>query len=132
LIEKDAALERRFQTVMIEAPTAEEAVQILQGLRLKYEAHHKAKLTEEALEAAVCLSGRYITGRSLPDKAIDVMDEACARARINSMAQPPDVEEIGKQISALNPRLLIPSACGSPRRSARSGDLHEHARNAII
>jgi ATP-dependent Clp protease ATP-binding subunit ClpC len=67
LIEKDAALERRFHTVMIEAPTAEEAVQILQGLRQKYEAHHKAKLTEEALEAAVRLSDRYITGRSLPE-----------------------------------------------------------------
>jgi ATP-dependent Clp protease ATP-binding subunit ClpC len=97
-IEKDAALERRFQTVMIEAPTVEEAVQILGGLRPKYEAHHKAKLTDEALEAAVRLSDRYITGRSLPDKAIDVMDEACARARINSMAQSPDVEEIEKQI----------------------------------
>src|SRR5271165_2133279 len=74
-IEKDAALERRFQTVKVEAPTVEEAVQILKGLRPKYEAHHKAKLTDEALEAAVRLSDRYITGRFLPDKAIDVMDE---------------------------------------------------------
>src|SRR5260221_374565 len=75
-IEKDAALERRFQTVKVEAPTVEEAVQILKGLRPKYESHHKAKLTDEALEAAVRLSDRYITGRFLPDKAIDVMDEA--------------------------------------------------------
>src|SRR5215475_7898779 len=93
-IEKDAALERRFQIVKVEAPTVEEAVQILKGLRPKYEAHHKAKLTDEALEAAVRLSDRYITGRFLPDKAIDVMDEAGARARINSMARPRDVKEI--------------------------------------
>ena len=100
-IEKDAALERRFQTVMVEAPTVEEAVQILKGLRPKYEAHHKAKLTDEALEAAVRLSDRYITGRSLPDKAVDVMDEACARARINSMTRPPAVKEIEKSLETL-------------------------------
>src|ERR1700758_2108239 len=97
-IEKDAALERRFQTVKVAAPTVEEAVQILKGLRPKYEAHHKAKLSDEALEAAVRLSDRYITGRFLPAKAIDVMDEAGARARINAMTRPPDVKEIEKQI----------------------------------
>jgi ATP-dependent Clp protease ATP-binding subunit ClpC len=90
-IEKDAALERRFQTVKVEAPSLEEAIQILKGLRPKYEAHHKAKLTDEALEAAVRLSDRYITGRFLPDKAIDIMDEAGARARIDSMTRPSDV-----------------------------------------
>src|SRR6266436_3242999 len=100
-IEKDAALERRFQTVKVEAPTLEEAVQILKGLRPKYETHHKAKLTDEALEAAVRLSDRYITGRFLPDKAIDVMDEAGARARINSMTRPPDVKEIEKNIETI-------------------------------
>ena len=100
-IEKDAALERRFQTVKVEAPTVEEAIQILKGLRPKYETHHKAKLTDEALEAAVRLSDRYITGRFLPDKAIDVMDEAGARARINSMTRPPDVKEIEKQIETI-------------------------------
>ena len=100
-IEKDAALERRFQTVKVEAPTVEEAVQILKGLRPKYEAHHKAKLTDEALEAAVRLSDRYITGRFLPDKAIDVMDEAGARARINSMTRPPDVKELEKNIETI-------------------------------
>src|ERR1700736_149794 len=100
-IEKDAALERRFQTVKVEAPTLEEAVQILKGLRPKYETHHKAKLTDEALEAAVRLSDRYITGRFLPDKAIDVMDEAGARARINSMTRPPDVKEIEKEIETI-------------------------------
>src|SRR5690242_8309926 len=97
-IEKDAALERRFQTVKVEAPTIEEAILILKGLRPKYEAHHKAKLTDEALESAVKLSERYITGRFLPDKAIDVMDEAGARARINAMTRPPDVKEIEREI----------------------------------
>ncbi len=100
-IEKDAALERRFQTVKVEAPTIEEAGQILRGLRPKYEAHHKAKLTDEALDAAVRLSDRYLTGRFLPDKAIDVMDEAGARARINAMTRPPDIKEIEKEIETI-------------------------------
>jgi ATP-dependent Clp protease ATP-binding subunit ClpC len=100
-IEKDAALERRFQTVKVDAPTVEEAIQILKGLRPKYEAHHKAKLTDEALETAVKLSERYITGRFLPDKAIDVMDEAGARARINAMTRPPDVKEIEREIEEI-------------------------------
>src|SRR2546430_1358162 len=100
-IEKDAALERRFQTVKVEAPTVEEAIQILKGLRPKYEAHHKAKLTDEALEIAVKLSDRYITGRFLPDKAIDVMDEAGARARINAMTRAPDVKENEKEIEVI-------------------------------
>ena len=100
-IEKDAALERRFQTVKVDAPTVEEAIEILKGLRPKYEAHHKAKLTDEALETAVKFSERYITGRFLPDKAIDVMDEAGARARINSMTRPPDVKEMEKDIEQI-------------------------------
>jgi len=100
-IEKDAALERRFQTVKVDAPTIEEAIEILKGLRPKYEAHHKAKLTDEALETAVKFSERYITGRFLPDKAIDVMDEAGARARINAMTRPPDVKEIEREIEEI-------------------------------
>jgi len=100
-IEKDAALERRFQTVKVEAPSPDEAVEILRGLRPKYEAHHKARLTDEALDAAVRLSDRYLTGRFLPDKAIDVMDEAGARARINAMTRPPDVKEIEKDIETI-------------------------------
>jgi ATP-dependent Clp protease ATP-binding subunit ClpC len=100
-IEKDAALERRFQTVKVEAPSPDEAVEILRGLRPKYEAHHKAKLTDNALDAAVRLSDRYLTGRFLPDKAIDVMDEAGARARINAMTRPPDVKEIEKEIETI-------------------------------
>jgi len=100
-IEKDAALERRFQTVKVEAPSLDETIQILKGLRPKYEAHHKAKLTDEALEAAVKLSDRYLSGRFLPDKAIDIMDEAGARARINSMTRPPNVKEIEKEIETI-------------------------------
>jgi ATP-dependent Clp protease ATP-binding subunit ClpC len=100
-IEKDAALERRFQTVKVDAPTIDEAIEILKGLRPKYEAHHKAKLTDEALETAVKFSERYITGRFLPDKAIDVMDEAGARARINAMTRPHDIKEIEKDIEAI-------------------------------
>ncbi len=100
-IEKDAALERRFQTVKVDAPTIDEAIEILKGLRPKYEAHHKAKLTDEALETAVKFSERYITGRFLPDKAIDVMDEAGSRARINAMTRPPNVKEIEKEIEEI-------------------------------
>jgi ATP-dependent Clp protease ATP-binding subunit ClpC len=100
-IEKDAALERRFQQVKVEAPTVDQTIQILKGLRGKYEAHHKAKYTEEALEQAARLSDRYLTGRFLPDKAIDVMDEAGARARIGSMTRPPDVKHIEQEIETI-------------------------------
>ncbi|HOW67736.1 MAG TPA: ATP-dependent Clp protease ATP-binding subunit, partial [Verrucomicrobiota bacterium] len=100
-IEKDAALERRFQTVKVEAPSLEEAIQILRGLRPKYEDHHKAEVTDQAVEAAVRLSDRYITGRYLPDKAIDVMDEAGSRGRIKAMIRPPDVKELEVEIESI-------------------------------
>src|SRR5579859_439027 len=100
-IEKDAALERRFQAVKVEAPSVDEAILILKGLRPKYEEHHKAEFTDKAIEASVKLSERYITGRFLPDKAIDVMDEAGARARINAMTRPPNVKEIEKEIDSI-------------------------------
>src|SRR5471032_2851619 len=100
-IEKDSALERRFQQVKVEAPSVDETILILKGLRSKYEAHHKAKFTDEALELAAKLSDRYLTGRFLPDKAIDVMDEAGARARIGAMTRPPDVKEIEKEIEEI-------------------------------
>src|SRR5882762_1683467 len=103
-IEKDAALERRFQSVKVEAPSIEDAITILKGLRVKYEAHHKAKFTDESLEAAAKLSDSYLTGRFLPDKAIDVMDEAGARARIGAMTRPPDVKEIEKEIEEIRGR----------------------------
>src|SRR5215203_1069257 len=100
-IEKDAALERRFQQVKVEAPTVEQTIQILKGLRIKYEQHHKARYTEEALEGAAKLSDRYLTGRFLPDKAIDVLDEAGARARIGTMTRPPDVKHIEHEIEEI-------------------------------
>ena len=101
-IEKDGALERRFQTVNVEPPTPEQTVSILLGLRDRYEAHHRVSYTEEALKSAVELSNRYITGRFLPDKAIDVIDEAGARIRIRSMTQPPDLQEMDQEIARLN------------------------------
>src|SRR6202050_3822739 len=103
-IEKDSALERRFQQVMVEAPSVEELIEILKGLRPKYEAHHKAKMTDEALEAAAKLSDRYLTERFLPDKAIDVMDEAGSRARINATMRPPDVKNIEAEIEEIKGR----------------------------
>jgi len=100
-IEKDAALERRFQTIMVEPPSAEETVLILKGLRDKYEAHHKVKFTDEALEAASKLSDRYISGRFLPDKAIDLIDEAGSRARLSVMTAPPDLKKMEEGIERL-------------------------------
>src|SRR5256885_2202366 len=103
-IEKDAALERRFQSVKVEAPSLEEAVQILKGLRPKYEEHHKAEITDQAVEASVKLSDRYITDRYLPDKAIDLMDEAGSRARIGAMTRPPELKAIEAEIEEIKTR----------------------------
>ena len=100
-IEKDAALERRFQPVNVGEPNAEEALAILHGLRDRYEAHHKVRITDEALSAAVTLSDRYIADRYLPDKAIDLMDEACSRVRIETYTAPPDVKQQEKQLETL-------------------------------
>jgi ATP-dependent Clp protease ATP-binding subunit ClpC len=100
-IEKDAALERRFQSVKVEAPSVPDAIAILKGLRPKYEEHHKAIITDEAVESAVINSERYITDRYLPDKAIDVMDEAGSRARIGAMTRPPEVKELEAEIETI-------------------------------
>ncbi len=100
-IEKDSALDRRFQSVMVDAPSVDDAILILKGIRSKYEDHHKAVFTDKALETAAKLSDRYITGRFLPDKAIDVMDEAGSRARIASLNRPPEIEELSKEIEAV-------------------------------
>jgi ATP-dependent Clp protease ATP-binding subunit ClpC len=100
-IEKDAALERRFQSVRVEAPSIQDAIEILKGLRQKYEEHHKAEFTDAAVAAAVKLSDRYITDRFLPDKAIDVLDEAGSRARISTMTRPPEVKTIETEIEEL-------------------------------
>ncbi|MES2708643.1 MAG: ATP-dependent Clp protease ATP-binding subunit [Verrucomicrobiota bacterium] len=100
-IEKDAALERRFQTVKVNEPTEDDATKILMGIKHKYESHHKALYTEEAIIQAVKLSSRYLTGRFLPDKAIDIMDEAGARARIGAMTRPPEVKDIEAEIERI-------------------------------
>jgi ATP-dependent Clp protease ATP-binding subunit ClpC len=100
-IEKDSALERRFQSVKVEAPSVSDTVLILKGLRPKYEAHHKAVITDAALEAAAKLSDRYLTGRFLPDKAIDIMDEAGSRARIGAMTRPPATKEMEAEIDRI-------------------------------
>ncbi len=97
-IEKDSALDRRFQAVKVEAPSVDDTIQILKGIRAKYEDHHKAVFTDKSLEAAAKLSDRYITGRFLPDKAIDVMDEAGSRARIASLNRPTEIEDLTKEI----------------------------------
>jgi ATP-dependent Clp protease ATP-binding subunit ClpC len=101
-IEKDAALARRFQPITVEPPNKADAVEILKGLRDRYEAHHRVQILDAALEAAVEMSDRYITGRALPDKAIDVIDEAGARIRLRSMTKPPNLAELEEQIERLS------------------------------
>ena len=100
-IEKDAALERRFQSVMVGEPSPEDAVRILRGLRDRYEAHHKLKISDDAIEAAVSLSARYINDRYLPDKAIDLVDEAASRLRISRYTSPPDVKALEARVDTL-------------------------------
>ena len=100
-IEKDSALDRRFQSVKVEAPSVPDTIKILSGIRSKYEDHHKVTFTDDALESAAKLSERYITGRHLPDKAIDILDESGARARINALQRPSGIEEISDQIKEI-------------------------------
>lgn len=100
-IEKDAALERRFQPITVGEPTVEQAIEILKGLRDRYEAHHRTKITDEAIEAAVRLSDRYISDRFMPDKAIDLMDEAASRVRLDTFNAPPDMKSLEEQVEQL-------------------------------
>ncbi|WP_097028495.1 ATP-dependent Clp protease ATP-binding subunit [Clostridium peptidivorans] len=100
-IEKDAALERRFQPIIVGEPSKEEAILILKGLRDKYEAHHRVKITDDAILAAVNLSDRYITDRFLPDKAIDLIDEAASKVRIENMVAPPDVKKMEEELETI-------------------------------
>src|SRR5918997_1559580 len=101
-IEKDAALARRFQPITVDPPSKADALEILKGLRDRYEAHHRVQILDEALASAVEMSDRYITGRALPDKAIDVLDEAGARIRLRSMTKPPNLAELEEQIERLS------------------------------
>ncbi|MDD5092954.1 MAG: AAA family ATPase [Dehalococcoidia bacterium] len=100
-IEKDAALERRFQPVLIDEPSVETTIEMLRGLRPKYESHHKIQITDSALEAAAKLSDRYVSGRFLPDKAIDLIDEAAAKLRIDSESYPPEIKELVQKLRYL-------------------------------
>jgi len=100
-IEKDGALDRRFQTILVEPPSADETYEILKGLRDRYEAHHRVRYTEDSLLKAIDLSTRYISGHFLPDKAIDVMDEAGAKVRLSAMTRPPDLRELDDEIRRL-------------------------------
>ncbi|MBS4055611.1 MAG: ATP-dependent Clp protease ATP-binding subunit [Thermaerobacter sp.] len=100
-VEKDSALERRFQPVMVDAPSSADAIEILKGLRDRYEAHHRVKITDETIEAAVKLSDRYIADRFLPDKAIDLIDEASSRVRLQNFTAPPNLKEVEEALLAL-------------------------------
>ncbi|MGI6576793.1 MAG: ATP-dependent Clp protease ATP-binding subunit [Eubacteriales bacterium] len=101
-IEKDAALERRFQPVLVGEPSEEESIEILRGLRDRYEAHHKIKITDESIRAAVEMSSRYISGRQLPDKAIDLIDEAASRVRMSALTAPFDIKELEEKLKSLS------------------------------
>ena len=100
-IEKDAALERRFQTIFVEPPNVEQTIEILKGLRSRYETHHRVEFLDESLEAAAKLSDRYITGRFLPDKAIDLIDESGSRARLDVLTAPPEIKELESKVEEL-------------------------------
>jgi ATP-dependent Clp protease ATP-binding subunit ClpC len=130
-IEKDSALERRFQQVKVDEPSVEDAILILQGLRDKYEAHHKARYTQEAIEASVKLTSRYLTARYLPDKAIDVLDEAGARARIGTMTRPPSIKEFEKKIELINKEKLTAIAEQDFEKAAALRDDEKTAKKEL-
>lgn len=130
-IEKDAALERRFQPVMVGEPTEEEAIEILKGLRDRYEAHHKVKITDETIEAAVKLSSRYIADRFLPDKAIDLVDEASSRVRLRAFTPPADLQEMEKRIKELEQEKAAAINAQDFERAAKVRDEEKRAREEL-
>ena len=130
-IEKDAALERRFQSVKVDAPSIEDAIEILKGLRHKYEEHHKAEFTDEAVEASVKLSDRYITDRFLPDKAIDVLDEAGSRARISTMTRPPEFKTLEAEIEEIKGKKEKAIKNQDFEGAAQMRDKEKHAKEKL-
>ncbi len=130
-IEKDAALERRFQTIIVEPPTVEETIEILKGLRVKYEEHHKIKYTDEALVAAAVLSDKYITGRALPDKAIDLIDEAGAKAKLSVMTVPEEIIELEKEVERLKKQKEEYISQQNFEEAARVRDMEKEARKRL-
>jgi len=131
-IEKDAALERRFQTIIVEPPSVDETIEILKGLRDKYEAHHKVKFTDEALEAAARFSDRYISGRFLPDKAIDVIDEAGSRSRLATMTVPSDLKKIEDEIGNLRKEKEAAVDSQDFEKAAEFRDLERKAKDNLV
>jgi ATP-dependent Clp protease ATP-binding subunit ClpC len=130
-IEKDAALERRFQQIKVDAPSIEQTIKILQGIRPKYEQHHKAKFLDSSLEAAAKLSERYICNRFLPDKAIDLMDEAGSRARMNARVSSPNFSELENSISELNKQKLIAISSQKFEEAANIRDQERKAQTLL-
>jgi ATP-dependent Clp protease ATP-binding subunit ClpC len=130
-IEKDSALERRFQQVKVDEPSVDDAILILQGLRDKYEMHHKAQYTPEAIEASVKLTSRYLTSRFLPDKAIDVLDEAGARARIGTMTRPPSIKEAELKIDEINRQKVAAIAEQDFEKAASLRDDEKNAKKQL-
>ncbi|MDD5347306.1 MAG: ATP-dependent Clp protease ATP-binding subunit [Candidatus Omnitrophica bacterium] len=130
-IEKDAALERRFQTIMVEPPTVEQTVEILKGLRERYESHHRVAFTDEALAAAAKLSDRYISGRFLPDKAIDLIDESGSRARLNVLVVPPEIKELEAKVEGLRKEKEMYIKDQDFEKAAALRDQERHARDEL-
>ena len=130
-IEKDSALERRFQPVKVGEPSEEEAVEILRGLRDKYEAHHKVKITDEAIAAAVKMSARYITDRFLPDKAIDLIDEAASRVRLRAYTVPPEIKEMEDEIKKTNEEKAAAVASQDFEAAAKLRDREKSLRSEL-
>jgi len=130
-IEKDAALERRFQPITVGEPTKEEAIKILKGVRDKYEAHHSVKITDEALEAAVNLSDRYLTDRFLPDKAIDLIDEAASRMRLKSFTAPPDLKKLEEAVEKLRKEKEEAIRCQEFEKAASIRDKEHNIKDKL-
>ncbi|MBK1792346.1 ATP-dependent Clp protease ATP-binding subunit [Persicirhabdus sediminis] len=130
-IEKDSALERRFQKVKVEEPSTEDAIKILHGLQKKYEAHHNAKYTDEAIEASVKLSSRYLSDRYLPDKAIDILDEAGSRMRIAQMTRPPQVKELEQTIVEIQAKKVEAINEQDFEKAASMRDAEKHSKEEL-
>ncbi|SHF46893.1 ATP-dependent Clp protease ATP-binding subunit ClpC [Caldanaerobius fijiensis DSM 17918] len=130
-IEKDPALERRFQPIQVDEPSVEDTIEILKGLRDKYEAHHRVKITDEALVAAAKLSDRYITDRFLPDKAIDLIDEAASRARLQTFTAPPEIKELEEKIQKLQKEKEEAISTQEFEKAARLRDEEQKCREEL-
>ena len=131
-IEKDSALERRFQSVLIDEPTTEDTVKILKGLKDKYEAHHKVKISEEAIKEAVTLSERYITDRFLPDKAIDLIDEACSKVKLRTVTMPPNISKLEKELEKLSQEKEEAIMSQSFEKAAKVRDKEKELKDKIF